>query len=188
MNNDTFGQGADVFEPDPERPLLDERFDAFLRKHKDDFYRTAVARLVDPYDADEALSDACLVMYQRWEKIQAHPKPVVLARYILKCKIQDFHRARARRAGREEVFAHPPEIHYLQEMGEQDLLSRALEALREISPQQADCWEMYKVLGKEYSEIAEELDITIGAAKTAASRGQAKLRMLLTLESETKDS
>ncbi|MFB7428732.1 RNA polymerase sigma factor [Streptomyces hydrogenans] len=185
--NDTFGQGADVFEPDPERPLFDKEFEDFLRKHKDNFYRTAVARLVDPYDADEALGDACLVMYQRWEKIQSHPQPVYLALRILRHKITDFHRARARRADREETVAHPPELRILQEMGEQHPLSQALEKLRKVSPQQADCWEMKKVLGREYSEIAEELDITIGAAKTAASRGQAKLRLLLALDSEKKD-
>ncbi|MFC7794145.1 RNA polymerase sigma factor [Streptomyces cinereoruber] len=187
--NDPFGQGPDLIEPDPERARLDVSFDAFFRQHKDRFFRIALRRLVDPRDADEALSDAALVMYRKWERILAHAKPMAMAMRILDNKITDFYRARARHAGRELRLAERPDASYLIELRDQDRLDRALEALRKISPQQAYCWEMHKLLGESYEDIARDLDISYGAAKTAASRGHKKLKAFLAelLETEKGD-
>ncbi|WP_314614695.1 RNA polymerase sigma factor [Streptomyces stackebrandtii] len=190
MNNDPFGHWPDLIEPDPERPELDAAFETFLRQNQTKFFTIALNRLVDPRDADEALSDAALVMYQKWERIQAHPKPIAMATQILNHKIIDYYRVQARHAGREQFLAEQPDITYLDEMGDQDRLDRALEALRKISPQQAECWEMHKLIGESYNEIAERLGISYTAAKTAASRGQKKLKALLAelSESEKGDS
>ncbi|MGW4779978.1 RNA polymerase sigma factor [Streptomyces filamentosus] len=188
MNSNISDRDAGLPDPQPERPQLPKKFDAFIREHKDDFYKTALTRLIDPRDADEALNDAFLLIYQKWERVEAHPKPVAMARFMLSCKIRDFHRSRARLARREQSVAEPPDTSYLDEMGHQDSLGRALEELRTSSPRQADCWEMHKILGKTYDEIARELDITSGAAKTSASKAQARLKELLTLQKEKKDS
>ncbi|MFB7036711.1 RNA polymerase sigma factor, partial [Bacillus altitudinis] len=87
MNNDPFGQGADLFEPDPERPVLDATFEDFLRRNKPLFFKVALNRLQDRQDADEALSDASVAMYQKWERIRVHAKPDALAMRILIDKI-----------------------------------------------------------------------------------------------------
>ncbi|MFF8610982.1 RNA polymerase sigma factor [Streptomyces sp. NPDC015346] len=188
--NDSFGQGYDLIEPDPERAVLSVSFEAFFRQHKDKFFRIALNRLVDPRDADEALSDAALVMHKKWERILAHANPMAMALRILDHKIIDFYRARARHAGREQALTERPDASYLMDLREQDRLDRALEALRKISPQQAQCWEMHKLLGESYSDIAEHLGISYGAAKTSASRGQRKLKALLAelMDTEKGDS
>ncbi|MFF1511841.1 RNA polymerase sigma factor [Streptomyces sp. NPDC058326] len=177
--NDPFGQGPDLIEPDPERAGLNVAFDAFFRQNKDRFFRIALNRLVDRRDADEALSDAALIMYRKWERILAHANPMAMVLRILDNKITDFYRAQARHAGREMAFTDRPDAAYFIELRDQDRLDRALEALRKISPQQAFCWEMHKLLGESYEDIARELDISYGAAKTAASRGHRKLKELL---------
>lgn len=76
------------------------------------------------------------------------------------------------------------------ELREQDRLDRALEALRKISPQQAQCWEMHKLLGEAYSGIAEHLGISYGTARRSAFRGQRKLKALLAelMDTEKGDS
>ncbi|MET9438990.1 RNA polymerase sigma factor [Streptomyces sp. NPDC006551] len=188
--NDTFGPWPDTIEPDPERAALPVSFDAFFRQHKDRFFRIALHRLRDPRDADEALGDAGLTMHKKWERILAHANPMAMAMRILDNKITDFYRARARHSGRELALTERPDTSYLMELREQDRLDRALEALRKIAPQQAQCWEMHNVLGDSYADIAEHLGITPGAAKTNAFKGKNKLRALLTelLDTEKGDS
>ncbi|MGW1768592.1 RNA polymerase sigma factor [Streptomyces sp. NPDC002073] len=80
MNND-FGQEYDLIEPEPEPEpaVFPLDFEVFLRQHKDAFFRTALGRLRDPRDADEALQDAAMTIYRKWERILAHPKPIALA-------------------------------------------------------------------------------------------------------------
>ncbi|WP_331739757.1 sigma-70 family RNA polymerase sigma factor (plasmid) [Streptomyces goshikiensis] len=183
MNNDPFGQEYDLIEPEPERALFPIDFEVFLRQHKDSFFRIALGRLRDPRDADEALQDASLIMYKKWEPILAHPNPIALAHKILSNSITDFYRRNARRGARERSLAERPDTFYLPEdlmwLRPTDRLDRALEALRQIAPLQAECWEMHHRDELPYAEIAIRLGITEGAAKTNASRGKTKLKALL---------
>ncbi|MCB8900838.1 MULTISPECIES: hypothetical protein [unclassified Streptomyces] len=48
MNNDPFGQGPDLFEPDPERPVLDATFEDFFHRNKTLFFKIALNRLGGP--------------------------------------------------------------------------------------------------------------------------------------------
>lgn len=182
---DTFGRGSELVNPEPEpesqpqRVKLPTDFDAFFRGHKDTFFRIAVNRLHDPRDADEALSDAALVMYRKWERILAHPNPIALAHRILDNKITDFYRRTARTAGRERCLTERPDSSYLMDLRSSDRLDRALDELRRLAPTQAQCWEMHKLNGLTYAEIGTHLGITEGAAKTNGSKGHKRMKYLL---------
>ncbi|MFJ8871298.1 RNA polymerase sigma factor [Streptomyces sp. NPDC102473] len=183
---DTFGQGSDLVNPEPEpEPGLQPTalpldFEAFFRQNKDTFFRIAVNRLHDPRDADEALSDAALVMYKKWERILAHENPIALALRILDNKLTDFYRRTARMAGREQSLTDRPDSSYLMELRSGDLLDGALEELRRLAPLQAQCWEMHKLHGMTHAEIGTHLGITEGAAKTNTSKGHKKMKCLIT--------
>ncbi|WP_327310092.1 sigma-70 family RNA polymerase sigma factor (plasmid) [Streptomyces sp. NBC_01298] len=180
MNNDPFGQERDLVEPEPERASFPIDFDVFLRNYKDSFFRIANGRLRDPRDADEALQDAAMIMYRKWERILAHPKPIKLAHKILDNSITDFYRRNARRGDREQSLTELPDTTHLIHLRSGDRLDRALEALRQLAPLTASCWEMHHRDELPYSEIGERLGISEGAAKTNASRGKTKLQALLT--------
>ncbi|MFD4341758.1 RNA polymerase sigma factor [Streptomyces anulatus] len=184
---DTFGRGFELASPEPEpesqpqpqRIQFPADFEAFFREHKDTFFRIAVNRLHDPRDADEALSDAALVMYRKWERILAHPKPIALAHRILDNKITDFYRRTARTAGREQSLTERPDSSYLMDLRSSDRLDRALEKLRRLAPAQAQCWEMNKLSGLTYAEIGTRLGMTEGAAKTNGAKGHKRMKDLL---------
>ncbi|MFF1847079.1 RNA polymerase sigma factor [Streptomyces sp. NPDC058217] len=183
--SDTFGRGYELVDPEPgpetqPGPVkLPLDFEVFFRQNKDAFFRIAVGRLHDSRDADEALSDAALVMYKKWERILAHPNPIAMAHRILDNKITDFYRRTARYAGREQSLTDRPDSSYLMEMRSVDKVDRALEELRRLAPQQAQCWEMHKVDGLAYAVIGKHLGISEGAAKTNASKGHKKMKGLI---------
>ncbi|MGW1659176.1 RNA polymerase sigma factor [Streptomyces atratus] len=183
---DTSGRGYDLANPEPEperqpEPVkLPPDFDVFFRQNKDTFFRIAVNRLHDPRDADEALSDAAMVMYKKWERILAHPNPIALAHRILDNKLTDFYRRTARTAGREQCLAERPDSSYLMDLRSDDRLDRALEELRRLAPLQAQCWEMRKLHGMPHAVIGAHLGITEGAAKTNSSKGHKKMKCLIT--------
>ncbi|WP_405689408.1 hypothetical protein [Streptomyces sp. NBC_00057] len=85
---DTFGREYDLANPEPEPDPEPEPVK--LPPDFDAFFRIALNRLHDPRDADEALSDAAMVMYKKWERILAHPNPIALAHRILDNKLTDF--------------------------------------------------------------------------------------------------
>jgi RNA polymerase sigma factor (sigma-70 family) len=174
---DSSGREHELIEP----AELPTDFEAFFAAHKSTFLRTAGSRLRDPHDADEALMEAAVAMYRKWERILAHANPMALANRILSDAITDFYRRRARIADRERSCATPPTSSYLMELRSHDQLDRAMDELEKTAPIQASCVRLRYLVGLEYEDVAHRLGITPGAAKSNVHYGIKKLYALMDL-------
>ena len=183
------GPGSDVADvPDDPPPAhqIDAEFAVFLAQHKDVFMRQAINHLQNLHDADEALMDAALTIYRKWSMIRAHPKPLALARTIVKAKCIDFYRSRARRTGQEALgyesgYPAAPTADDLLTLRGYDALEHALSHLEKRAPKQAECVRLRYLEGYEFEEISEELDISKGAVKSNISLGLKNLNALMNL-------
>ncbi|MER6611174.1 sigma-70 family RNA polymerase sigma factor [Streptomyces sp. NPDC000927] len=167
----------------PERQPMDAEFRDFLIQHKDEFLRIALSCLRNLHDADEAVTDAALKIHNKWPKINSLDNPLALARKIVHDTSVDFYRRRARLASRE--VPHPglpdaPTADDLLELRGYERLDQARAILQERAPKQAECVRLRYIEGMEFTEIADHLDITPGAAKTNVHLGIKALQTLMT--------
>ncbi|MFE7617275.1 RNA polymerase sigma factor [Streptomyces sp. NPDC057496] len=168
----------------PEQQPMDAEFRDFLTQHKDEFLRIALSCLRDLFDADEAVLDAALKIHQKWPKIKTHNNPPALARKIVHTTSIDFYRRRARLASREiphPRLPHTPTADDLLELRGYERLDQARAALQDRAPKQAECVRLRYLEEMEFTEIANHLDITPGAAKTNVHLGLKALQALMTL-------
>ena len=173
------------YEPsDRRRVSVDTQFEAFFRKHKEEFLRLAVSRLRNLHDADEAMMDAALRIYRKWPVVQAHANPVALARKIVHSSCIDFYRRRVRRddhekAMHESAYPSAPSADDLLEMRGYERLDQALAQLEARAPKQAECVRLKFLEGCTHEEIAAHLDISLAAAKTNTHLGLKTLHTLM---------
>lgn len=165
----------------PEPAALPADFEVFFAQHKLTFLRTAGSRLRNPRDAEDALMDAALTMFRKWERIQAHANPMALAHKIVSEAAIDFYRRRARVARHEQTRSSPPDASYVMELGSHHLLDNALEALESTAPLQANSVRLRHLVDLSYEDVAQRLNITVGAARTNVSLGLKKLATLMDL-------
>lgn len=163
----------------PEPASLPADFEVFFTRHKAAFLRTAGSRLRDRRDAEDALMDAAMAMYRKWERILAHANPMALANRILSDTITDFYRRRTKVHAHEQMRAEVPDATYVMELRSHEKLDLALEELEKTAPQQAACLRYRYLVDLSYEEVAQRLDITAGAAKTNVSLGMKKLCALM---------
>ncbi|MFD6275042.1 sigma-70 family RNA polymerase sigma factor [Streptomyces sp. NPDC060209] len=180
--NDPFGREHDVVGPDPGQQGLDPRGEEFFREYLDMFQRIANYRLRDRYDAEDALMEAMVTMHRRIERILTASNPIALALKMLNDAITDYYRRSMRIARNERLVAELPVVSYLEELGRYDQLDRAMEALEVTAPRQAQCVQMYDLMGLSYAQTAKILGISESAAKTAACRGRQQLTELMHTE------
>ncbi|MGV9762079.1 RNA polymerase sigma factor [Streptomyces tricolor] len=161
-------------------------FEAFFARHMNEFLRVAGARTRNPHDAEEVVMEAAVQMFRKWPRILAHPRPIALAHRILANKITDFYRYRARTAGREVSYdelsyAEVPTPDELLRLRGHDQLDRALAELEKRAPLQAQCIILHYYADLDFTEIANCLEITVGAARANAHLGRKKLVHLIDL-------
>ncbi|MFJ7423826.1 RNA polymerase sigma factor [Streptomyces uncialis] len=161
-------------------------FEAFFALHKGEFLRVAGSRLRSFYDADEALMEAAMVMYQQWPDILAHANPVTLALTIVNRKAIDFYRRSIRITSREQpcgelTYADLPTVDDLLDLRGHDHLDRALADLEERAPVRANCVRLRYLADLPLDEVADRLNITKGAAKTNVHLALKDLQALMDL-------
>ncbi|MFE7951483.1 sigma-70 family RNA polymerase sigma factor [Streptomyces sp. NPDC057426] len=169
----------------PEPAALPADFEVFFAQNKAAFLRTAGLRLRDRRDAEDALMDAAVAMFKKWERILAHANPMALANRILNDTITDFYRRRTKLTHREQIRSEVPDAAYVMELGSHERLDSAFEELERTAPQQAACVRLRHLVDLPYEDVAQRLDISVGAAKTNVSLGMKKLCILMGLTDDT---
>lgn len=180
--NDPFGREHDIVGPDPGQQGLDPRGEDFFREHLDLFTRIANYRLRNRHDAEDALMEAMVTMHRRIERILAASNPIALALRMLNDAIIDYYRRNMRIVRNERLVAELPAVSHLEQLAHYDQLDRAMEALEVTAPRQAQCVQMYDLMGLSYAQTAKILGISETAAKTAAFRGRQQLTELMHTE------
>ena len=83
-------------------------FTTFVRQHSTTLLRAAYLLTGDRGAAEELVQDTLVRLYPQWSRVQAADVPLA---YVRRCLTNNFLNSR-RRAGREVLFADPPERGY----------------------------------------------------------------------------
>ncbi|GGZ20093.1 RNA polymerase sigma factor [Streptomyces nitrosporeus] len=169
----------------PERPRKQRSFTEFVADHHGEYMRSAMSRLRNLHDADEAVQIACVKLHAKWPVIEAHANPPALAMEIVNKSIIDYYRRRARLADREiptgSSLPRTPSADDLLELRGYDRLDAARAFLEGRAPKQAECVRLRYLEEKSIAEIAEYLKIAPNAVKTNIHLGLKTLQALMDL-------
>ncbi|UGY93080.1 RNA polymerase sigma factor [Streptomyces gobiensis] len=167
-------------EPELSRPAeLPADFSAFFEQKQKTFLAQACSRLRSYHDAEEAVLEAGLRIYSKWERILAAENPEALMQKILHGVIVDHWRRMAKRRMRECPLDGVTGSVQLLELRSHDKLDRALEALEVVAPMQAQCVRLHHIVDLPYEEVARRLNISLSAAKTNAHLGRQRLKEIM---------
>ncbi|MFE2524757.1 RNA polymerase sigma factor [Streptomyces sp. NPDC059382] len=156
-------------------------FEAFLQSHSRQMYRIAYSRLHDMHDAEEAVQDAALIIYRKWDRILAHPNSTALAFRIVSDAVIDRYRKRTRQ-GRTGLL--PPDHNYFDgpapdsSTDTHELLELVWSATDRLPSRQAEVIRL-SLAGLANHEIAKALDIAPPTVSIHLRRGTEALRGLL---------
>ncbi|MEW2709250.1 RNA polymerase sigma factor [Streptomyces koyangensis] len=156
-------------------------YDQFMREHYPQLMRLSIQRMRTVDDARDALQEAAVMIFKKWEVVSAHPNPVALARDFVRKSCASHYRkiaAEDRKVAKYVSTLGQPvttadDILALRGM---ERLDRAWAALEERAPRQAECVRLRYTEEMNNAEIAVELGITVNAVKSSVHLGLASLR------------
>lgn len=167
------------------RTERDAEFTAFMVDAQPALSRTAWLLCGDVHRAEELVQHALVRTYVAWPRARERD-PLVYARRVLANARID-HWRKHRREHLTEPHEVPPVEQVSTEGGfaERDALVRALVHL---SPQRRRVVVLRYLLDLPERQVADELDLSLGAVKSAASRGLAHLRQILGDQASTTET
>jgi RNA polymerase sigma-70 factor (ECF subfamily) len=146
-------------------------------------WRTVYRLLGRRADAEECFQETFLAALELWRREAVrHPRAALLR--LATARAVDRLRRRYRKTDREthgawDPAAHPGEAPP-QQAAANELSQRLREALTLLPEKQADVFCLYALEDWSYSEIAQELGVSVDAVGVLLHRGRAKLRTALT--------
>jgi len=167
------------------RTQRDIEFTAFMVDAEPTLSRTAWLLCGDVHRAEELVQHALVRTYVAWPRAR-EGDPLAYARRVLaNARIDNWRRHR--REHLTEPHELPPGEHASAERGhaERDALVRALV---QLSPQRRRVLVLRYLLDLPERQVADELGLSLGAVKSAASRGLAHLRQILGDETTTTET
>jgi RNA polymerase sigma factor (sigma-70 family) len=150
--------------------LVVEPFEEFFHNERPRLFGTLVLILGDRSVAEDLMQDAFARVWERWERVQAHPDPTgYLYRTALNLVRQ--RRRRILRAPKERLPTHHDAIDAVED--KLDLYS----ALRRLTPRQRAALILTELLDLDATHAAHVLGVRPGTVRSLASQGRAALRM-----------
>ena len=156
---------------DTGRAGRDDEFVAFVEEASTPLLRTAWMLTGDVHRAEELVQHALVRTYVAWPR--ARQEPLAYSRRVL-VNLRTDHWRRTRRevlVPAEDLTGVPAEV-----APSQDLSAELVSALLRLPSRRRAVVVLRHVLGLSEAEVAEDLRISTGAVKSAASRGIAQLR------------
>lgn len=166
------------------RGSRDREFTAFVEQASPELLRVGWFLTGDVHAAQDLVQTALLRTYRRWHRIDP-PRAVAYTRTIMVNQSRDDWRRHGsgRVTAYPEVGEHqPPAPDHAAATHEQD---RVVRLLRLLPAQQRAVVVLRYYCDLSERQVADELGISIGAVKSAASRGLARLREHLQTEEVT---
>ena len=166
-------------------------YDRIVRPLEDRMIRSIWRIVRDPQDAEDAMQDALLTVWKRWDRLTRHPRPEALVLRICIDAAYDVTRRRRRRrrtAELSDAACDPPAASRSPEEGVIDTERHAevLRAIHRLSHHQAVATLMHVLEGEPYQEIAAVLGCTEATARKHVARGRDRLRVALAHLAPTK--
>jgi RNA polymerase sigma-70 factor, ECF subfamily len=157
------------------KPNADKAFEQLYKRHARDVYQYALALLTNPADAEDVTQTTFLNAYRALQRGDRPHRPhnwlITIAHNVC--------RMRWRQAGhrpREVALDDAPEPVAL-ERGEQPSIDEVLRALSHLSFNQRSAIVMRELEGRSCKEIAEVLDLSVGAVEALLFRARQRLQV-----------
>jgi RNA polymerase sigma-70 factor, ECF subfamily len=134
-------------------------------------------------DAEDALQDALLIVWKRWDYVVSHPAPQSLVLKICIDAAYDLTRRSIRRqsvtlsANRSEKASSSPAPS--DELAAEELHTEIIKAIHRLSRQQAQAMLMHVVQGQRYDEVAAAMGCTEATVRKHIARSRQRLRIWL---------
>jgi RNA polymerase sigma-70 factor (ECF subfamily) len=167
-----------------------ESFEAFVRRHQDMVFATAVRLLGNPTDAEDASQMAFLRAFQHFPELARHPAAGAwLKTTVRNICLNHLTRYRARwrffsemdaPGGARFEDALESRVSQALEIGGGDRYERLEHAVRSLPDHQRIPLVLFHFEELSYQDIARTLKISLGKLKTDIHRGREALRRLLT--------
>jgi RNA polymerase sigma-70 factor (ECF subfamily) len=158
------------------RPREPEAFELLYREHAPEVYRYALALLANPADAEDVTQTTFLNAYRAFERGERPRTPhnwlIAIAHNV--CRMR-WRQANAR--PREIALDEAPEPATPELEHERTNLDDVLQALSQLSFNQRAALVMRELEGRSYKEIADVLDISVGAVEALIFRARRGLRL-----------
>jgi RNA polymerase sigma factor (sigma-70 family) len=140
--------------------------------------------LRDPNDAEDALQEALLTIWKRWDRIRAHPNPHALVLQICIHAAHDVLRRKVRQGKWLEAVAIPEDIpdssaSVIQNISATEQDAQVLGAIGLLPKNQARAMLMHAVEEVPYGDIAAALGCREVTVRKHLARARARLRTLL---------
>lgn len=146
-------------------------FERFVSEHGDRLLHTAYGLCGDWQHAEDLVQQALTVVARRWEAIEANPLG-----YAYRCMVRsNIDRWRVLRR-RPEVLLNPHDLAAVPPVSDTIADATIIAALRTLPQRQRAIIVLRYLQDLSETDTAAALDISIGAVKSGASRGLARLR------------
>jgi RNA polymerase sigma-70 factor (ECF subfamily) len=158
------------------RPRQPEAFELLYREHAADVYRYALALLANPADAEDVTQTTFLNAYRAFQRGERPRTPhnwlIAIAHNV--CRMR-WRQANAR--PREIALDEAPEPATPEPEHDRPNLDEVLQALAHLSFNQRAALVMRELEGRSYKEIADVLDLSVGAVEALIFRARRGLRL-----------
>ena len=159
---------------DEERVEAEASFEAFFRQHHVRLFGTLCLVSGDRGEAEELMQEAFLRIWERWQRVSAHPDPVgYLYRTAFNLE-RDRGRRLRRAAGRMTGASSSTDA-----FDRVDERTDVLDALRKLSPRQRAAVVLTDLLGLDSSEAGRMLGVRAVTVRSLASQARSALRPAL---------
>jgi RNA polymerase sigma-70 factor (sigma-E family) len=153
--------------------MRDDAFRAYFERHHASLSRLAYLMTGEPAAADDLAADALTEVWRHWERVQAADDPIAYGHGILMNLARQWVRRRARE--RLLSFGAPGRA----ENRDVPAIVDVRGALRKLPHRRRACVVLRYAFDLSEREVAATLGISVGAVKSATSRGAKQLADLL---------
>ena len=159
-------------------PLRDAAFHAFFEQHYAGLSRLAYLMTGEKAVADDLAADALTEVWQHWDRVAAAGDPAAYARGIVANLTRNWIR-RQGRARRGLRLLHGSDGDQCRSQPDVPAVLDVRHALRRLPHRRRACVVLRHAFDLSEREVAEILDISVGAVKSQTSRGVRQLAGLL---------
>jgi RNA polymerase sigma-70 factor (ECF subfamily) len=145
-------------------------FEAFFEAHHARLYGTLCLVTSDRAEAEDIMQDAFLKLWERWDRVRAHPDPGGYL-YLTAFNLFRSRLRRAARAARRALTGSAPDP-----LAEVDARESLAAGLRTLTPRQRAAIVLLELLDFTSEEAARALGVRPVTVRVLASQGRAALR------------
>jgi RNA polymerase sigma factor (sigma-70 family) len=166
---------ATIAEPVDDDGDAPRGFEEFFLEHREQLFRTLWLIVRNRQEAEEIMQDAFVRVWERWNRVSAHPDP---AGYLYRTALNEYRRRRRRAAlALRRVVRPAPKDDELETVEQREVVVAALAVL---TPRERAAVVLMDALGLPSVEAAKALGIRPSTVRVLAGRGREKLREEMT--------